>query len=142
MNSMEMEPPISANTPLAQIIIPKPNTQETLNNASNIQMDPFVNPPNIVVDDIGDITLEPSVGLHTIINTSAPQVADPSPSSPKAVRPKKSTKGDFDFDHALINQYLQRLRPSIPKVLVGSRQVVVVASMNCFQPPIENSSTH
>jgi hypothetical protein len=25
-------------------------------------MDPLVNPPNIVVDDIRDITLEPSVG--------------------------------------------------------------------------------
>jgi hypothetical protein len=35
-------------------------------------MDPLVTPPNIVVDDIGDITLEPSVGSHTITNTSAP----------------------------------------------------------------------
>jgi hypothetical protein len=25
---------------------------------------------------------------------------------------------------------------------MGSRHVVVAASMNCFQPPIENSSTH
>jgi hypothetical protein len=46
-------------------------------------MDPLINPPNIVVDDIRDITLEPRVGLHMITKTSAPQVADPSPSSPK-----------------------------------------------------------
>ncbi len=69
-------------------------------------MDSFVNPPNIVVDDIGDITLEPSVGPHMITNTSAPQVAHPSPSSLKAVRLEKSTKGDSDSDHAPINQYL------------------------------------
>jgi hypothetical protein len=37
-------------------------------------MDPFINPLNIVVDDIGDITLEPSVGQCMIINTSASQV--------------------------------------------------------------------
>ncbi len=43
----------------------------------DIQMDPFINPLNIVVDDIEDITLEPNVGLCTIINTSAPQVVDP-----------------------------------------------------------------
>jgi hypothetical protein len=39
-------------------------------------MDPFINPLNIVVDDIEDITLEPNVGLCMIINTSAPQVVD------------------------------------------------------------------
>jgi len=66
-------------------------------------MDPLINPPNIVVDDIGDITLELGVGLHTSTNTSAPQVADPSPSSPKLARPKKSTEGDSNFDRTLIN---------------------------------------
>jgi len=40
-------------------------------------MDPLVNLANIVVDDIGDITLEPSVGPHIVINISAPQVANP-----------------------------------------------------------------
>jgi hypothetical protein len=49
-------------------------------------MEPFINPPNIVVDDIGDIILELGVGPHMNINTNAPQVADPSPSSPKATR--------------------------------------------------------
>jgi hypothetical protein len=39
-------------------------------------MDPLLNHANIVVDDIGDITLEPSVGLHMVINTNAPQVAN------------------------------------------------------------------
>jgi hypothetical protein len=65
-------------------------------------MDPLVNPPNIVVDDIGDITLEPCVGPHMIINTNAPQVMDPSPLSPKIARPEKSTKGDLDSNHTLI----------------------------------------
>jgi hypothetical protein len=55
-------------------------------------MDPFINPLNIVVDDIGDITLEPSVGLCTIINTSAPQVVDPSPSNPKVARLKANKR--------------------------------------------------
>jgi hypothetical protein len=55
-------------------------------------MDPFINPSNIVVDDIGDITLEPSVGLCTIINTSAPQVVDPSPSNPKVARLKANKR--------------------------------------------------
>jgi hypothetical protein len=80
MSSMEVDPLINVNTPLAQIIIPKLNTQQTLNSTSDIQMDPLINPPNIIDDDIGDITLEPSVGSHTNINTSAPQVANPSPS--------------------------------------------------------------
>jgi hypothetical protein len=35
-------------------------------------MDPFVNPRNIVVDDIGNITLEPNVGLCMITNTNEP----------------------------------------------------------------------
>jgi hypothetical protein len=48
-------------------------------------MDPFVNPPTIVANDIGDITLEPRVGPHMITNTSAPQVTNPSPSSPKVI---------------------------------------------------------
>jgi hypothetical protein len=69
-------------------------------------MDPFINPPNIVVDDIWDITLEPRVGPRTITNTNAPQVAYPSPLSPKDTRHEKSTEGDSDFVHAPINQYL------------------------------------
>jgi hypothetical protein len=48
-------------------------------------MDPFINPPNIIVDDIRDITLELYVGSHMFFNTSAPQVGDPSPSSPKVI---------------------------------------------------------
>jgi hypothetical protein len=44
--------------------------------------------------------------MYMIINTNAPQVVDPSPSSPKVTRPKKSTLGDLDFDHApLANTY-------------------------------------
>jgi len=81
MNSMEVDPPISVNTPLARIIILGLKTQQT-NNTSNIQMDPLINPPNIVVDGIEDITLETNVGLCMIINTSEPQVVDSSLSSP------------------------------------------------------------
>ncbi len=95
-------------------------------------MDPFINPSNIVVDDIGDITLEPSVGLCTIINTSAPQVVDPSPSSFKVIKPKKSLEGDLDSDHAPISQYLWRPKPPIPKVLMGSKLIIMATSMNCF----------
>jgi hypothetical protein len=51
-------------TPLDQIIIPQMDTQQTLNNIEDIQMDPFINPPDFVIDDIGDITLEPSVGPY------------------------------------------------------------------------------
>jgi hypothetical protein len=87
---MEVDPLVSMNTPLAWIIIPEPNAQQTSINISNIQMEPFVNPPNIIVDEIGD-TLELGVCPHIITNTSAPQVVDPSPSSPKVTRPKKST---------------------------------------------------
>ncbi len=100
---MEVDPPISVNTPLIQIIILEPNAQLTLNNISNIQMDPLVNPPNIVVDDIGNITLELGVGPHTIINTSAPQVVDPSLSSFKITRPEKLVEGDSDSNHTLIS---------------------------------------
>jgi len=53
------------------------------------------------------MTLESNVELHSITNTNAPQVADPSLSSPKAVGLKKSTKADSDFDHALINLKFQ-----------------------------------
>jgi hypothetical protein len=66
----------------------------------------LVNPLIIVVDDIGDITLEPCVGPHTITNTNAPQVKDLSPSSPKAIKPKKSIEGDLYSYCAPINQYL------------------------------------
>jgi hypothetical protein len=34
-----------------------------------------------------------------ITNTSAPQVVDPSPLSPKVARPKKLAKGDLDSNH-------------------------------------------
>jgi hypothetical protein len=105
-------------------------------------MDPFVNLPNIVVDDIGDITLEPNVGLHMIINTSAPQVADLSFSSHKVIRLENSAKGDLDSNHALIRQYLQRPKPPILEVPMGSRLIVVAVSMNHLRPPIEDSSTH
>jgi hypothetical protein len=106
MNSMEMNPLISMNTPLIQIIILEPNAQQTLNNISNIQMNPLVNPPNVVIDDIGNITLEPGVGPHMIISANAPQVADPSPSSLKATRLEKLTEGDSNSYHTTISQYL------------------------------------
>jgi hypothetical protein len=141
MNSMEVDPSINTNTPLVRIIIPELDAQQILNNTSNIQMDPLVKPPNIVVDDIGDITLEPSVGPHTIINTSAPQVVDSSPLSLKDARSKKSIEDDLDFNHAPISQYLRCPRPSIPKVPMGSRLVIMAVSMNCLPSPIENSST-
>jgi hypothetical protein len=54
-------------------------------------MDPLINLPNIVVDDLGDITMELSVGTCTITNTSAPQVVDPSPLSLKSTKLEKST---------------------------------------------------
>jgi hypothetical protein len=82
------------------------------------------------------------VGLHTTTNTSAPQVADPSPSSPKVTRSEKSIEGDSNYDHAPINQYLQHPRPSIPQVLLWSKLVAMVASMNHLLPPIEESFTH
>jgi len=100
---MEVDPLISVYTPLTQIIIPELDTQQTLNNILNIQMGPLVNPPDIVVDDIEDITLEPSVGLYTIINTSALQVVNPHPSSLKATRLEKSTEGDLNSNHAPIS---------------------------------------
>jgi len=82
-------------------------------------MDPLVNPPNNVVDDIRDIALEPNVGPHIINNINAPQAMNPSPSNLKVTRPKKSIEGDSDYDHALINHYLWCPRPLIPKVNVG-----------------------
>jgi hypothetical protein len=42
---------VNMNMPLVQIIIPEPNAQQTLINTLDIQVDPFINPPNIVVDD-------------------------------------------------------------------------------------------
>jgi hypothetical protein len=77
-----------------------------------------------------------------IINISAPQVANPNSSSPKVARPEKLAQGDSDSDHVPINQYLWHPKPPIPKVLVGSRLIIVVASMNHFLLPIKNSSTH
>jgi hypothetical protein len=65
-------------------------------------VDPFINPPNIVVDDIGDITMEPGMGPHKVINTSAPKVVHLSPSSPRVARHSKSIEIDSNFDHAPI----------------------------------------
>jgi hypothetical protein len=72
-------------------------------NTLDIQMDTLVNPPNIVVDDIGDITWELGMGPHTIINTSGPNVANLSPSSPKVTKLENLMKGDSNSNHALIN---------------------------------------
>jgi hypothetical protein len=91
-------------------------------------MDPLVNLPNIVVDDIRDITLELGVGPHTITKTSAPQVVDLNPSSHKATRLEKSIKNDSDFDHAPINQYLWRPRPPILEIPMGSKLIAMVVS--------------
>jgi hypothetical protein len=104
-------------------------------------MNPLVNLPNIVVDDLGLITMELGVGPCMITNTSAPQVANPSPSSPKVARLEKSTKCDSNFDHAPINQYLQCPRSPIPGIDVGSRLVIMVTPMDHLQPPIENLFT-
>jgi len=88
MSSKEVFPPNSSNTPLIWNIILKLNAQQTIINTLDIQVDPFINHANIIVDDIMDITLKPNVCPHTIINASAPQVAHQSPSSPKATRPQ------------------------------------------------------
>jgi hypothetical protein len=66
-------------------------------------MDPLVHPPNIVVNDVGDITLKLGVGSHMITNTSAPQVVNPSPSSLKIVRPEKSIEDGFNSNYTPIN---------------------------------------
>jgi hypothetical protein len=55
MGSLEMDPLINANTLLVRIIIPDSDTQQILINTFDIQINPLVNPPNIIVDDIGDI---------------------------------------------------------------------------------------
>jgi hypothetical protein len=101
-------------------------------------MDPLINPPNIIVDDIGDMTLEPFVGLHTFTNTSVPQVTDLNPSSHKATRLEKSIEGDSDSNHAPINQYLRYPKPLMPEVNVGSRFVIVATSNNYFRSPIKD----
>jgi hypothetical protein len=95
MGSIEVFPPSSSNTPLIRIIIPELEAQHTLINTSNIQVDPLVNSPNIVVDDIGDITMELGVGPHKVTNTSAPKVVH--------LSPLNSIKGDSNFDHAPIS---------------------------------------
>jgi hypothetical protein len=84
----EVFSPNNLNTPLVQIIIPKPDAQQTLINTLNIQVDPFINPPNILIDDKLGILHWSRVwaGPHIVINTSAPQVAHPNPSNPKATR--------------------------------------------------------
>jgi hypothetical protein len=75
MGSIKVLPPNSSNTPLVQIIISEPNAQHTLINTLNIQISPFVNLTNIVVNGIMDITLKPHVHPCTITNANAPQVA-------------------------------------------------------------------
>jgi hypothetical protein len=134
---MEVDPLISANTPLAQIIILESDTQQTLSSTLDMQMDPLVNLPNIVVDDIGDITLEPGVGPHTIINTSAPQVVDPNPSSHKATRLEKSIEDYSNSNHAPINLYLWHPRPLILEIPIESKLIAMVVSMNYLPPSIE-----
>jgi hypothetical protein len=62
MGSMEAVPLINSKIPLIQIIILKSYAQQTIINTLDIQMDPFVNPPNIVINNIRDITLEQNVG--------------------------------------------------------------------------------
>ncbi len=76
-----------------------------------------------------------------ITNTSAPQVVDLIPSTFKVLRPEKSTKSDSNSNHTPINQYLLCPRPPIFEILVGSKLVALVASMNRFRPLIWNSST-
>jgi hypothetical protein len=71
MGSMEVFPPNSSNTPLIWNIILESNTQKTLINTLDIQVDPFINPANIIIDDIMDITLKPNVCPHAIIDASA-----------------------------------------------------------------------
>ncbi len=114
----------------------------TQNNTEDIQMNPLVNPPNIVVDDIRDITLELGVGSHMIINTSAPQVEDLIPSSFKVARLEKLVEGVSNFDHTPISQYLLHPRPLIAKVPMGSKLVAATTSMSCLRPPTKNLSTH
>ncbi len=70
------------------------------------------------------------MGPHTITNTNAPQVNNPNPSSPKDIKLEKSIEGDLYFEHALISKYLQHPRPSNLEIDVGSKLVVVAASMN------------
>jgi hypothetical protein len=55
MSSLEVDLPINVNTLLARIIISKLNAQQILINIFDIQIDPFVNPPNIVIDGIENI---------------------------------------------------------------------------------------
>jgi hypothetical protein len=96
-------------------------------------VDPLVNPPNIVVDDIQDITLEPGVGPHKVTNTSAPKVVHINPSSPKVARPSKLIEGNSNSDHALIGQYLLHPKPLMFDVDVKSKlEIVMAISMNCF----------
>ncbi len=68
MGSIKVLPPSSSNTPLVQIIILKPNAQHTLINTLNIQINPFINLTNIVVNDIMDITLKPHVHPFTHVH--------------------------------------------------------------------------
>jgi hypothetical protein len=54
MGSLEVDPLINANEFLIPIIILDSNTQQILMNTFDIQIDPLVNPTNIIVDDIRD----------------------------------------------------------------------------------------
>jgi len=63
--------------------------------------------------------MEPLVGLHTVTNTNVPQVTNLNPSSTKVTRLEKSIEGASNSDHTPINQYLQYLRPLMPKMMWG-----------------------
>jgi hypothetical protein len=65
-----------------------------------------------------------------VIYTSAPQIVHPNPSSPTPARLEKSIEGDSNFDHVPINKYLWHSRPSMAKIDVGSRLIIMAASMN------------
>ncbi len=91
MGSMEVDPPINVNTQLARILISESNDKHFKHTNGPI--------PNIIIDDIGDITLELGVGMCMITNTNAPQVIDRSASNPKATKPRKSIEGDSNFNH-------------------------------------------
>jgi hypothetical protein len=51
MDFMEVFSPNNLNTPLVQIIILELDAQQTLINTLDMQVDPFINPPKIIVDD-------------------------------------------------------------------------------------------
>jgi hypothetical protein len=56
----------------------------------DIQVDPLVNPTNIAIDNILDITLEPQVHPCMITNINAPQVVHQNPLNHEVARPTLS----------------------------------------------------